>query len=254
MHCWRYPLSVLKPGDTQWCELHSDLWEAIPGHGVYVVELGLGASTYLGLVYDPRYPVVYVGYSFHSPEARFKQHMCDSMLSSSIVRRNGRRLRHDLFDHLPRFRDAGDAKHEEVEHAFRLARLGFHAYFDGNLIRPNSVGPDDETDRFRGSEHVRRAEPWIDQGILSVVACCDQQLEENGELNAEAVEGILRGKRPRHLGPDAVFPAEGQFAYLRDGVLEERVRELVEMGILSDENANGLGVAANFPEVEAGCP
>ncbi len=245
---------MLRPGDEQWCVLHSNLWDEVPGFGVYVVELGLGASTYLGLVHDPSFPVLYVGYSFHSPEARFKQHMCDSILSSSIVRRNGRRLRHDLFDHLPRFRDAGDARREEEEHAFRLARLGFHAYFDGNLIRPDTVGPDDETDRFKGSEHVRRAEPWIDQGILSVVAGCVQQLEEHGGLNAEAVEGILRGERPRHLDPDAVFPAEGQFAYLRGGVLEERVQELTEMGILSDENTNGLGVAANFPAVEAGCP
>lgn len=225
---------MLTPGKREWCSFHRNTWAVPKGRGIYVIELSPGANRYLGLTFDPCFPVLYVGQSHYSPEARFYEHMCAPERYSNIVRRNGRRLRYDLFDYLTRIQKKEDAQREEELHSYRLANLGFHTYFDGRLIRPTLGGSDEVERELWGITHVRRSETWVDQAIFSVVAEAYLQLPDPRLLGASVIEEILRGGVVSPEISDVIFRARGKFAYLEEGILEHRVRELLESGHLTD--------------------
>jgi len=201
----------------------------IEGNGVYVVELTRGAAKYLGADFEPGYPCLYVGQSAHPPERRLWNHLNNAGSNSSeIVKRNAKRLRFDLFAHLPRFKTAELAKEAESAHAFRLAKLGFNAYFDGKHIRPR-FEPDEDSERLREIDHLRAVEDYVDQSVFSVIGA----LRAQGCDPCDAVDQILTSGRPEGINPEVVISLERQFAYMRPGVVRERFLELKQDGFIS---------------------
>ena len=82
---------------------------------VYVVELD-----------RPPYPSVYVGSSALPPEERFQKHLHGGLGTSRYVRRQGVRLRPDLYAHLNPLPSREAAWLEEHRLRDRLVQSGFH--------------------------------------------------------------------------------------------------------------------------------
>ncbi len=75
--------------------------------------------------YQPGKPVVYVGSTKQGIEVRFKQHMSGGMMSSSTVRRYGRRLFPWAYRGLPTYTNEHEAKKAEEAHAEKLRSDGW---------------------------------------------------------------------------------------------------------------------------------
>ena len=84
---------------------------------VYVVELD-----------RPGTPCVYVGSSALRPEQRFRRHKAGGMTTSRHVRRDGVRLRPDLYAHLNPFDTREDARAAEQQLGSYLRARGFRVF------------------------------------------------------------------------------------------------------------------------------
>ena len=73
-------------------------------------------------------PVVYVGMTKRTREERFAEHMAGGMLSSSIVRRFGRRLFPWAYRDCHSYRSKGDAEAAERAHAEDLRARGWFVW------------------------------------------------------------------------------------------------------------------------------
>ena len=73
---------------------------------------------------------VYVGSSAFPPEERFSKHRQGGVATSRYVRRQGVRLRPDLYAHVNRTRITSRTAAREAEHRLRtdLRRQGFRVY------------------------------------------------------------------------------------------------------------------------------
>ena len=201
-------------------------------YGVYVIELGKGANRYLDLDPGLKLPCVYVGQSWHSPERRFAIHQAGGTHASSIVVRNGISLRPDLYEHLPRVRTKEEAVELETDHARNLAGLGFHSYFDGNLLRPQHCPPTIESRAMQTSEHLEGVSDYVDGAIFAAVGALNQP---SGPVEAtpEKVATLLCADgRAGQIPLSVPLACRGKFAYLSPDLIAGRVSHLVASGFL----------------------
>lgn len=201
-------------------------------YGVYVIELGRSANRYLDLEPGLELPCVYVGQSWHSPEKRFAIHKAGGFHASSIVVRNGIRLRPDLYEHLPRVRTKEEAEELEAAHARNLAGLGFHSYFDGSLLRPQHCPPTPESQAMQTSEHLEVVSDYVDRAIFAAVAALTQP-DGPVEATPEKVATLLcAGGRAGEIPLSVPLTCRGRFAYLSPGPIGDRIGNLVASGFL----------------------
>lgn len=218
--------------DARWPD---GAWE--DGYGVYVIELGTDAERKIGIRCEPGFPVLYIGQSAHSPEKRLQTHLSDPKLGSKLVRECGGFLRDDLFQHIDRFSNSRDAERAEAHHASRLAKLGFHTWYDGTHIHF-------EAKRIRprlGASHLRAVEDYVDQAIFSVVASLQRQKEIDPPSPSDVAETLTFG-RPNTVRDDLRLEAEFRFAYMDKVCLVDRIIELVERDFLR-ESADGVAIS-----------
>lgn len=233
----------MRKGDDRWCELAKDRWTHEEGYGVYVVELGRGAARYLGADCEPGFPCLYVGQSAHSAERRMWTHLCqDGANSSSIVKGNARFLRYDLFKQIERFSTRVGAMAEEEAHAWRLARVGFHTYYDGKHVRP-MLEPDAESEALRGANHIRAVADYVDQAIFSVIGSLRAQAVEPDFVSVSQVARILTDGRSEPGSLGATVQAERRFAYSHLAWVEQRLLELIESGPVHIAADGGLAIS-----------
>lgn len=218
------------------------------GYGVYVIELGKGANRYLELPLDLRFPVVYVGQSWHSAELRFRQHMEGGRLASSIVVRNGRWLRPDLYGHLDRVETKAEAEELEATHARTLAGLGFHAFYDGTLIRPDHTPPTPESEAMRTAEHVEVVSDYVDQAIFMAIAALNHP-DHPVKASVESIADLLGTQsRPDQIPLEIPIPAQGRFAYLDPHLIVDRIHVLLASGFIEATPGGQIFI----PEYERG--
>ena len=201
-------------------------------YGVYVIELDKGANRYLNLSFDLPLPVVYVGQSWHPPEHRFRQHMEGGRLASRIVVRNGVRLRPDLYEHLPRVRAKEEAIELEARHARDLAGLGFHAYFDGRLLRPAHCTPTTESGAMKSEEHLDTVSDYVDQAIFAAVAAVNQPNAQIKATPAKIATILCTSGSAGEIPLNVPLTCRGRFAYLSPGLIAGRIAVLVNSGFL----------------------
>lgn len=149
-----------------------------------------------------------------------------------VVYRNGKWLRPDLFEHLPKVETEADAKCVEARHAETLAGLGFHAYYDSRLVRPDRVPDTVECSALRTSTHVEQVSDPIDQLIFAAIAALTPS-GESGKTTPLAVASLLGPKdEAAKIHLEISFPERSRLSYLESGVIETRIEQLKSMGIL----------------------
>jgi hypothetical protein len=183
---------------------------------VYVIELGRSA----GRRRDPRIPWVYVGSSAREAEIRFAQHR-RGYRSSRLVKRFALRLRPDLYEDLPAYPGAREAREAELARAIELAECGFVAHCDGTS-HGKGRGPGTEW----GPERLARVGRHADAAIAELTAAAFEPLD------SERCAALLHGERGfwvgEHIDPTDPPPAYGQFAH----VALEALRQRAEMAAM----------------------